>query len=137
MRVFILSVALCIASKLNSQTTVYLAKADGSADPTRYYYFEHNTGKIFTCFKCVEKEAYTEVSLKVQENTVSLCKAEVTNPGVGFLTRSKKIVRVNKQYEIHTAYIKEGKIYNSENKIVGVIDGDDIYGAAWYLVSGN
>lgn len=70
---------------------------------------------------------------------------------MGFLTDSKKIVLTKKDIlddgriiysndvtandEKNAPYIKGNIIFSADNKIIGVINGKEIYAVAWYLMT--
>jgi hypothetical protein len=146
--VIFLSLIICFSSR--SQTTLYFTNADGTIDKNSYRYVIHSSGLVITHDKITSFKndtAYNFVLL-VDSNKINCEFIKVkTHSGkrldhlqgnLGYLTADKKIIecgaKVN-HHETRPSYIKDSKIYSFDNKILAFIDGEEIYGAALYLLN--
>ncbi len=157
MKTLILLSGLTIASSLKGQTTVYAVNSDGKIEKNNYDYFEKSTGKIFKCMQCSltlkDIKPVNNAVIKIVDNKVYACgkrahydeKAKIfsldsveTETEIGYLTSDKKIIHLKNGIESDKTtapYIKDNKIYTSTNKLIKQIDGEEIYGAASYLLA--
>ena len=140
------SIAICLS--LKSQTTVYSVNSDETVDRNSYFYIDHSSGKIIQHdkYSSFRNDYVTSFVLKVKSNTIYIkfkdsCsgkkKFSRINAILGYYTEDKKIVSAKNGAlsEKESHYIKENKIYNSENKLVAVIDGSENYGAALFMLN--
>ncbi len=155
MKLLTLFSSLILSLTIKSQTTVYSARPDGTLDKSNYEYYIHATGKILksdkktppgmdtvqnVILKIISNKVFVYWSnVHVNENQQSLTmdKTAITNE-VGYLTTDKKIISLKNGKPTDEAlapYIKDNKIYSSDNKIIAFIEGQEIYGAASYLLS--
>ncbi len=145
---------LFFAFKVNAQTTVYAATPEGLPNKSKYYFFEY--ANLFVCDSC--KEGFKDDGSFERFKTVHFNNDQIiihfgpkSDKGTmmfhGYFTNEKKIfygiydkdgneVFAPKQEEIKTApYIYDKKIYDSEGKVIAFIEGEEKYGAAWYLLT--
>ena len=154
MKHFILLALFGLTSLGRSQTTVYFVKADGTKDTDNYESYEQGSGKIYSCYKCKEngkdKELLVGTNLDVQGSKIYIFGRKPDRTGkdttkvfepkiikVGFLMPNKKIVEEidGKASKYKSAWIKDNKIYSPDGKLIAIIDGEEIYGAAFYLLT--
>ncbi|HWY13022.1 MAG TPA: hypothetical protein VN026_16925 [Bacteroidia bacterium] len=155
MKLLILFSGLILSLSVKSQTTVYSARPDGTLNKSSYEYYIHATGKILKSdtktppgIDTVQNVTLNIISNKVfvywfkvqmNENPQSSKMDKVATPTeIGYLTADKKIISLKNgkpSDEALAPYIKDNKIYSSDNKIIAFIEGQEIYGAASYLLS--
>jgi hypothetical protein len=155
MKKIILFFALITGLSLNSQTRIYSANADGTIDKTSYQVYDHSTGKIMVRNKNIPpgNDTVHNVIIRISANKIYtygkqshftqnpkaiITDKEETTTEIGYLTADKKIIHIKNGEAVNEAvapYIKDNKIYSSDNKVIGFIEGQDIYGAASYLLS--
>lgn len=154
MKQIILLFLLLTGIYVRSQTTVYFVKADGTKDPDNYESYEHGSGKIYSCYRCQEngkeKSLLVGTNLDVQGSKIYIFGKKPDRTGkdttknyepkiikVGFLMPNKKIVEEidGKASKYKPAYIKDNKVYSPDNKLIAIIEGEEIYGAAFYLLT--
>jgi len=71
-----------------------------------------------------------EASKTVEKSCCASKVEKKEHEGKVFLTHE-----VGLKDEKNAPYIKNNKIYSSDNKILTLIEGKEIYGAAWYLIN--
>ena len=126
---------LATTSILKAQTTVYTIK-NGAKDKDHYYYFEHSTGKVYECYLCDQKGRMPGFTIKIEGNKIYRVDEKTEKKvEIGFMTADKRILRVREGIESEANkpsadYIKDKKIYNSANNLIGIIEGNEMYGAA-------
>lgn len=144
--------AFLISLSIKSQTKVFPIDKSGSANKDMYQYFDHSTGKVFMCMHCKEKEEVNNVSAKIKGNKLFMATNATVNFNekqtqmsvekenklidLGYLTKDNKIIATKDgkwDEKAKTAYIKDHKVYDANDKLMGEIEGEDIYGAFWYL----
>ena len=150
--------AILLTSVNYSQTYIYAEKEDGTKDITNYYYFIAD--QVFKCENCKEalkdsKSFEKDIKVNINNNEITIEEKDLDlddpKTKMAFLTDSKKIIYTKKdvledgriiysnevtpEMEKNAPYIKENTIFNSENKIIGIINGKEIYAVAWYLLS--
>jgi hypothetical protein len=155
MKSIIIFLALIISLSLRSQTTVYGVRSDGTLDKSSYEYYDHASGKVLKFHKDIPsgKDTVHNVTLRIisnkiysygkrghfTENPKGLVVDKIeTTVEIGYLTSDKKIINLKNGEPTDEAlapYIKDNKIFSADNKIIAFIEGQEIYGAASYLLS--
>ena len=131
---FVLTINLC----LKSQTTLYFTKPDGSIDKNSFWHVTHSSGLVIVHDKNTSFKSDTSRSflLIVEANNINCIfkdasdKAKDVEGNLGRLDPGKKII----DFRGPPCYIKDSKIYSSDNKVLAYIEGEEIYGAALYLL---
>lgn len=154
----IMIILMALPFFLRSQTTVFAATSEGLIDRTNYCTFKY--GKFSICNNCRESfrdsiafEEYNTVVFLDDHITLQLKKPEgPQNPHMvfGYVTDEKKVLfaKVEKKDEIiyisfesdaedirNAVYIYDKKVFNSNGNIIAFIEGEEKYGAAWYLLT--
>jgi hypothetical protein len=144
-------------SKAQSVTTVYAATPEGLPNKKKYILFEY--ANFFVCDSCKMDfkndtmfEKFKNVTFYEHTVTIYLNKfKDVADAKLlfGFFTDEKKITIgrsefEDKQWKVYdptpeevrdAPYIFNKKIYDHEGNIIAIIEGEEKYGAAWYLLT--
>jgi hypothetical protein len=147
MKLLVLFFSLIISLSFKSQTTLYFSNPDGTIDKNNYRLVIQSSGLVImhdkmTSFK--NDTAYDFI-LMVDSNNVNCDfrdpiskKVKGIQGNLGRLDADKKIIDYNAKlnnHETHPSYIKDSKIYSFDNKILAFIEGEEIYGAALFLLN--
>ncbi len=158
MRIIVLIIVL-LSTKLFSQTTVYAATSEGVPDKNNYYTFYYD--KVFICNNCKEPfknetsfEKYKAVIFNGKDIMIHFTKEfDVTdsNTIIGFINEEKKVLfgkitmtgnggftetyDPTPEEEKSAPYLHDKKVFNSNGTIIAFIEGEEKYGAAWYLLT--
>jgi hypothetical protein len=145
---------LLSAFETNAQTTVYAATPEGLPNKKKYYFFEY--ANFFVCDSC--KEGFKDGESFEKFKAIYITKDHImirvgaTNNGPqktlhGYLTNEKKIffgtyssdgkeIFDPTEEQIKNApYIYDKKIFDADGNIIAFIEGEEKYGAAWYLLN--
>jgi hypothetical protein len=143
---------------VKSQTTVYAVTPEGITDKANYCTFKN--GKFSVCNDCrvsfkdsITYEEYKTVVFMEDHITIQLKKPEgPQNPHMifGYVTDEKKVLFAKveeKEEKIYVsfepnaddiknaAYVYDKKVFDSSGTIIAFIEGEEKYGAAWYLLT--
>jgi hypothetical protein len=149
MKPSLLFLSLVICSSFFSQTKLFFADADGTIDRNSYRLIIQSTGLVITHDKSTffRSDTAKYFILAVDSNYVHCdFRDKVTkepsgllaNLVLGRLDADKKIIDFAAEQNHHDrrpCYIKDSKIYSPDNKVVAFIEGQEIYGAALWLLN--
>ncbi len=149
---------ILFATKLFSQTTVYAVTPGGAPDNNRYYTFYYD--KIFICDNCKEPfknetsfEKYKAVIFTGDQIMIHIgpeFNINEKNTIIGYITDEKKILFGRIEMKGDTAieiydptpleeknapYTHDKKVFDTNGNIIAFIEGEEKYGAAWYLLT--
>jgi hypothetical protein len=152
---------LLAAFTIRSQTALYFYKtADNTILQNDYVYVDQASGKLFACKVSAEgkKESkpvhiypYRSTTIEINSNKIyawvrayhrdEKTKIMVENSTetklmLGYITEDKKIINYGgniSNTEATAFYIKDNKIYNSDNTIIREFEGEENYAVACLL----
>jgi hypothetical protein len=157
-RLMFISLLFCaLAARAQTTTTVYAATPEGLPNKKQYIFFEY--ANFFICDSCKEEftadsmfEKFKSVTFFEHTITIYLNKfKEISEAKLifGFLTEDKKITMGKGEFEdkqwkvydptaeeiLNAPYIFNKKVYDHNGNIIAIIEGEEKYGAAWYLLT--
>jgi hypothetical protein len=145
---FFVSILLVSTVGLMAQTRFYLALPDGTCDSSSYREIVNGSGKVIvhdetTSFR---SDTVRNVRLRFEENKIHMevkvapkagKQQEIVDVIIGWVNEKKEILDTSVQINgvaSTSAYIRYSKVFDIEQKLVGYISGNELYGAGLYLL---